>query len=877
MKRKFTSIMLFAALLMGGASTFVSCTDTESDAVYDLNGQLSKAIEQQRQQLVDITNRLTTVEGKTTDETLKILIKNTIKENEDAINKSALEYTITQLLNGNDRLNEAISKSTAVSKLLKEIYGEDGNSGMKKALSDLETSVKNSTTGWTEKTKALSDSVKWALTLAQADSIRLNILGDSIYKNAQDIKDLQGRMTEVEKYKDEIDKINNVTIVGLNNRIGNIESRLTALEGSKYDDTEIRGLITTLQGDVTTAQSDASTALTKANELEGKLTTEISNAKTEVLGQIALTYATKSEIANMVTKDQIEDMVTKGDLKDWVTNSELDTKLAGYAKLEDIVDAYTKSEIDTKLSDIEKDYKNLIATLSDNFNRLVTGVIVQGSESPFYGYVSTPLGESFNVLGAYYGYADKGFNINGQSFRNGLLMNTADDNAGIIFVNVNPTGVNPSGIKLTLVDSQGNEAPFKLEWANTDRVLTYGGSRAVDVNSNGFYAVKVKLDEDKLNDAKTWTSADANELKDAAKNVLDKLRKPSTNRLNVAEIAKSIENVFNNRLTRYAVKATWQIKNDKGEWIEKSTVSRLNLGATAIKPLSFEFLNNGENIDLPKIPTLESKGMIIKDFPQWNPIKGDFEDYKYHYTISVPIAKSIKIDGSDLHINASGELVYKDQTKQEVTGVTVTVDDINWEDAKVTYDTEDKTIDITVSMEKFNKVIDDLNAQVENMLGYANAKIDKYNKFAETIDKNYISRVNRYIQRFENLLRKSNSLLQPALFGVNSSNFWQLATLPAGANQLKMEGGNAETVLVAASYTAELLAPAYKKCITVIEKPAGATVSGDNLGKVLDGNVYKVGFKANKEGLYGLQYEAVDYSGNNGKTVKKTYYIKVVK
>lgn len=864
--------MLFAALLMGGASTFVSCTDTESDAVYDLNGQLSKAIEQQRQQLIDINSRLETVEGKTTDATLKTLIKNTIIENQQTINESALQYTINQLLSGNDKLNEAISKSAAVSRLLNEIYGEDGNSGLKKALSDLQTEVKNSTTGWTEKTKALSDSVKWALTLAQADSIRLNILGDSIYKNAEDIKDLQGRMTDVEKYKDEIDKINNVTIAGINTSIDNIENRLSTLEGSKYDDTEIRGLITSLQGDVTTAKTTADEALRKANALDTKLTTEISNAKTDVLGQIALTYATKSDIANMVTKDQIEDMVTKGDIVDFVTKNELDTKLAGYAKLSDIVDAYSKSEIDSKLDSIATEYKSLIAIMSDNFNRLVTGVIVQGSESPFYGYVSTPLGESFNVLGAYYGYADNGFTINGERWNAGVLLNDADDNAGLIFVNVNPTGVNPKGIELTLVDSQGNEAPFKLKWANTDRVLTYGGSRAVDINSNGFYAVKVKLDEGKLNEAKTWTSADASELKDAAKNVLDKLRQPSTNRLNVAEIAKSIENVFNNRLTRYAVKATWSIKDKDGNWVEKSTVSRLNLGATAIKPLSFEFLKNGVNVDLPKIPTLESKGMTITDFPQWDPIKGDFEDYHYTYTISVPVANSIKIDGSALNV-VNGELVYKDETKKEITGVTVTVGDINWEDAKVTYDTEDKEIDITVSMEKFNKVIDNLNAQVENMLGYANAKIDKYNKFATTIDKNYISRVNRYIQRFENLLRKSNSLLQPALFGVNSSNFWQLATLPGGANQLKMEGGNAETVLVAASYTAELLVPAYKKCIKVVEKPAGATVSGDNLGKVLNGNVYKVGFKANKPGLYGIQYEAVDYSG---KTVTKTYYIKVV-
>lgn len=845
MKRKITSIMLFAALLVGGASTFVSCKDTESDAVYDLNGQLSKVIEEQRQKLTDINSRLEDVEGKVTDATLKTLIVNTIKENQTSINESALEYTINQLLNGNDKLNDAISKSTAVAKLLKEVYGENGDGGLKKAVSDLQTELSNSTAGWTEKTKALSDSVKWALTLAQADSIRLNILGDSIYKNAQDIKDLQGRMAEVEKYEDEINKINNVTIVGINNDINAIKNRLTSLEGSKYDDTEIRNTISQLTTSVSDAKQDASDALKKANALEGKLTTEINNAKTTILAEVEQKYATKD------------------DLKD-------------YVKLEDVVDAYSKSEIDKKLSDIEKDYKALIAIMSDNFNRLVTGVIVQGSESPFYGYISTPLNESFNVLGAYYGNAANAYTIGGETFRSGLIMDQSDDNAGIIYVNVNPTGVNPSGINLSLVDSQGNEAPFKLEWANTDKVLTYGVSgRAVDLNKNGFYAVKVKLDEDKLNDAKTWTSADAAALKSAAKNILDKVRQPSKNRLNIGEIATSIEKVFNNRLTRYAVKATWKIKDAEGNWVEKSTVSSLNLGATAIKPLSFEFLKNGINVDLPKVPTLESKGMTITDFPEWNPIKGDFEDYNYHYTISVPDVSTIKIDGSSVNVTASGELVYKDNDPtKEVTGVNVTVGDINWEDAKVTYNTKNETIDITVSMEKFNQVIDKLNGQVENLLGYANAKIDKFNNLVVNIDNNYISRINSYIQRFENLLRNSNTMIQPALFGANSTNFWQLSTLPAGANQLKMEGGSAQTVLVATSFTAELLAPAYKKCVSVVEKPANANVSGDNLGKVLDGKVNKIGFKADKEGLYGIQYEAVDYLGN---TVKKTYYIKVVK
>ena len=46
MKRQLTSILLFSALLVGGASTFVSCTDNESDSAYDTSvSQIAKLTE----------------------------------------------------------------------------------------------------------------------------------------------------------------------------------------------------------------------------------------------------------------------------------------------------------------------------------------------------------------------------------------------------------------------------------------------------------------------------------------------------------------------------------------------------------------------------------------------------------------------------------------------------------------------------------------------------------------------------------------------------------------------------------------------------------------------------------------------------------------
>ena len=51
MKRQLTSILLFSALLMGGASTFVSCTDHESDAAYEVTGSIADQLNKQAQNL----------------------------------------------------------------------------------------------------------------------------------------------------------------------------------------------------------------------------------------------------------------------------------------------------------------------------------------------------------------------------------------------------------------------------------------------------------------------------------------------------------------------------------------------------------------------------------------------------------------------------------------------------------------------------------------------------------------------------------------------------------------------------------------------------------------------------------------------------------
>lgn len=802
--------MLVSTLMLSGATTFVSCKDYDSDGVYDdINDQVNKKfeeiIEQQKKDLADINNKLANIKQcGCTEAAMKELIQKTIDENKAALNKGAVDAVIAELLKENSALNDAIAKSEAVHKLLVEIYGENGDAGMKKQLDDLQSDFNSAKAGWTEKTQALTDSVKMALTLAQSDSIRLDELEEKVKNNR----------TDIDQLKNDYDKLNNVTIPNLSDN----------LEQAKND--------------IITAKGVADEALQKANALDSELRNLIETTKNDILDEVKDKY---------VSKDDLEDL-TLGTINKW----------------------YEESGIDNRFTTIENNYKDLIASLTDFYSKLVTGVVVQGSESPVTGYVQTPFGLDMSVMGAYYGKTMEGFEFGGQNYKSGTLISDSDSNTGLIFVTVNPTNVDPNCIDFKLVDSQGNEAPFKLTPVNTNRVLKFGVSRGINVNEkSGFYALQVKLDAADVDKAKTWTSADAADLKDAAKNVLGKLRHPKTNSLNIGDIASSIENVFNNRLTRYGVKATWKFKNEKGEWVTKSTVSGLNLAATAFKPLSYEFLKDGINVDLPTIPSLESKLNLVQYKFNWTPIEG-IENMKTSVTLTIPDTENIKIEGQ---VKPSVE-IKKDLDKNGlIKNVDVEIGDINFSNATIKVGEKEQTYDIVVSMDEFNRVINDVNNNVENMIGGVNDLIDKVNGYVQSIDGQVITRLNNYIKKFEHLLTKSNSLLQPTmLYTAQNGNWNQLPNVKTAAAHLKLNGGKASTIFVATSYTGELLAPAYKKYVHV-NGPEGATVTGANINKVIDGNIYKIGFEANKPGTYEIVYEAVDYSG---KTVKRTFYVKVV-
>lgn len=791
MKRQVTSILLFSALLMGGASTFVSCKDTESDALYDSNGKVAEVIAKKAKDISDLADKLKkeTEKRESEDQVLKDLIIDKSTEI-----KSTADEALRLAQTNESKIGDLTGRVTTLESRLSSLLGLSGKvDGLDSEVKKLKTqfeSFRSCTCDFTTLNQNYED-----LKLKQAEDRR--------------------RIEAIEQGKTKLDE-----------QIGRINTTLN----SKVDQTTFDDL---------NRQVEANERNISANE------TEINNLR--------------NNFANYVEKSYlIDNYYTKAEVDNAIKNAS--TALEGQI-----------SALETRLT----------TQLNSLFNAManeVTGVILNRFYSPILGSYKDMMGTEARFLGAYYGYAeDNAFIGNEDIQKEDLLLDDAKDNAGSIGVYINPANKNFEGLKFKIVDSQGNVTPFIATATKNDKVEHYGYTRADAENTTpNYYLLKISVDPNRLDEVKTWTSADVESLKGVAKNILNKL-KDRNNNLNLTEIANTLYKTFNNRLTEYHLALERNLTDGTNNSLNV-TIADKDFAATVIKPLSYKFLSGGINYDIKDIPTLESKGLYIDTSSlKWTDLN-HIADINQKVEVDVPDASTMTIDDKKVKINASGELEWVDPNHktniEDLKGVKVTVNNIAFEAGAVRYNTTKQAVTVTVSMKEFNNIIDQVNSQVGNMLGTVENLANKVNKFESTIDGNFINRVNNYIHKCNYWLDNANKFLQPAMFATDGNNWVKLPTIASGATYVKMTNGKANVLLLPTSYTLEYLAPAYKKYITV-KDPSGATVTGENIGKVISGNIHKAGFTATKEGVYTITYDAVDYTGGKAKT--KTFFIKVVK
>ena len=543
------------------------------------------------------------------------------------------------------------------------------------------------------------------------------------------------------------------------------------------------------------------------------------------------------------------------------------------------MDSTLQAKIDTlgtKVNSIEEMQEKMKTALDYLVNKNLSNIAINATENPVTGYWNAAfLGSQLNLISSFYGVPKADGNEDWGIKGNKVIGENG--NAGYIYVSLNPTELDPSLVQVELVNSQGEPAKgFKLgAIEKTDKVLTYGYTRAT--SKNGFYQIPVIASDPQNDDF----ALDKGSLKEAAKTVLGELKDPKGNDFDLTKVAAALyKNNLNNKLTAYTVKATYYLYDaELGEYVKKTQVApTYNLAAFAVKPLSFNFGKDNQYLDKLSgwsmenllVPSLSEK---LKSFANGIKVDVTYEGNKKInvYTIlAAPGVKAseIKADGSVDLCKENGELIQNIPNVSEVINKSV---DTNVNGTTLTT----KVIVLKSTDDSISKVLESVNNSIAKQLDpIKNNIINAGEKWD-----NMASKVNTVLKKVYSKIGSANRLLEPTILYLdNNKNPNTLSTL--GGRLGTRFVGLGSTTLYATSWTAELLAPAYKKSISVkadkAENKGGATVTladGKTSAETpFDGT--RLIFTATKTGSYTIVYKAVDYSGFE---VEKTFHVEVVK
>lgn len=580
-------------------------------------------------------------------------------------------------------------------------------------------------------------------------------------------------------------------------------------------------------------------------------------------------------------KDRIEAAIQGSkayqDLKGKVDS--VDGRIAAIERLR-LTDSIAAKKITDALNNrLDSVSGSLDKALNSLVEQKLDGITVNATENPVTGYWNASfLGLNLKLASSFYGVAAEGSDDWGEIIQEGktVLGKVKKDsnvaNAGYLYVSLNPTEIDPSLVKVELVNSQGEPAKgFELGAIdNTDKVLTFG-TKAATLSANGFYQVPV-MATDPQNDGVEF---DKGALAAAAKNALNELRNPKGNNLDLSMIASAL---YKNIpvLTAYGVKAEYYLYNPNTETLEltktvKHAVSDYDIAAFAVKPVSYNFLKDNATLDKLsdwavenfRLPSLSSKLDKVIDAIKVEKMTVNNSTVN---VVSVLAATNVEVKVKD------GYLVFTNTTNNSEVGnikldAPTTVKLVGSTGNQNVYQITSKIDPITKVLDE---VVDNVNSQlqpIKNVLSKTGSKWE-----------NVVAKVNPLLQKVSSKIGSVNKFLQPTILYVDKNGNPNTLSTIGGRLSTRFVGTGA-TTLYPTSWTAELFAPAYKKKVYVEGNPAGAKIVANGVDQTkdtyFDGSINKVIFNATETGEYTIVYKAIDYTGVEA--VEKTFKVNVVK
>ena len=583
----------------------------------------------------------------------------------------------------------------------------------------------------------------------------------------------------------------------------------------------------------------------------------------------------------------------KGAISELGKYATLDAAIQGsqaYSDLNKKVDDHIKAIEDLRKSDLEaakkftdelnerlENIEGSVQDLQDRYdmafdflmNKKLDNIAINATENPVTGYWNAAfLGSQLNLASSFYGVAagNEDWKI-----KNGQVLGKGG-NAGYLYVSLNPTELDPSLVKVELVNSQGEPAKgFELgDIEDTNKVLTFGYTRAA--SKNGFYQIPVIASDPQNDDI----ALDKGSLKEAAQNILGELKDPKGNDLDLSKIASALyKNNLNNKLQAYTVKASYYLFNPETGKLElkHAVAPTYNVAAFAVKPLSFKFAKDNQYLDKigAKLSTFVIPSLSSKLAKYINAI-----DFKVEYDGAKQIDVYTIFATSQFECEQVGDnVIVKGWERNPETGY--------WEYKEDgIYTIKNATVEKVGEDYEKVYVIKTTDKTVENLLTSINDQIagkltDVKNDINKVVNKwdNLIAKVNPLLNKVGSKFGSANQLLQPTiLYKDQNGNPNTLSTLHGRLGTRFV--GRGETTLYPTSWTAELLAPAYAKKVYVEGNPEGAKIIVNGVVQTkdtqFDGAINSVTFKANAAGTYTIHYDAVDYSGE---VEEKTYSVVV--
>lgn len=770
---------------------------------------------------------------------------------------------------------------------------QDQIDALEKFKGELETELTELKNGYQEGDKVLGD--------------RITIIEDVL------IPGLDKKIDELERKHDEdIDDLW-LAITGENGINEAIADLSKTVSGNTKAIEDLQKLIDKDKADEwSKAVEDAAEALERAKNDSAKLALLGDNLEDYDKMRDALAGALRDANGNWMSLEEYikaQGFLTSDDIKDFVTKAEFNDSLNVFRARID--------EVSSKLEALTTEINTKLGLLQNSLNKYVSSVLIQGTDNPVFGSFAFPANISSNVLAAYYGdvkdlkfptdepynYVDAQNALSakdlemmgvaaGNQYYNGRVVSgmqadgtVAAGNAGTLYVTVNPNTVDATGATAVLVNSQDSKSGVMLSpLAETDKVLNFGYTRAT---GNGFYEAKATVTPSVVDEVSPRISYDdlkglKNEIKDAVNAVRNK------GNVDITGLVYSVYSISSNILDAQAVKFPWSDTDIYGNTIERATYSQYSLAATAVHPLSFAF----------------AKDVHYDEFPGINKVEDIIGDMFNKIEDAIP---TIDVDNLNIHIEIE-DFVF-DPVELEDGSVEVNVDILDEETGKH----YKQTIDITDKVEEavnealgsaagdvsayIKDVVDQLNeqvAQINDIIDQLRDINEIGNKLDEVEDKIY-----DYLSKGENLLLKlvnnANELLQPMMLAKTADSYVVLSRSASAPTKFRAASMTTDGIILRpTTYSAEVLAPAFKKFVGVANvykdgKSAqggdancqaalkAANSSSEGFCTVQEGDWNKARFKVSsqyKKGyVYEIVYTAADYSG---KIVVKRFYIELV-